>query len=180
LRGDPGRARLRLTSHPFQHTTGLIVPTVRPGGHKVVRQRLGHRSIGTTLRLPAGTETAAVLGHDDASTPERRREAAAAPEPVSSPWLGPSPALACRRGRIIAHLAARPLRLRNFVALELGRHLVRAGQGWRIVIQSAETKTGRPLELPFPEVLVPMLERYLTVHRPPCPIVCNAHWSSWR
>ena len=71
-----------------------------------------------------------------------------------------------RDGLVIALLAARPLRLRNFAALELGRHLVREDVGWRLVIPGAETKTGRPLELPFPEVLVPALERYLAVHRP--------------
>jgi len=71
-----------------------------------------------------------------------------------------------RDGLIIALLAARPLRLKNFAALELDRHLVRAGQGWRLLISGTETKTGRPLELPFPEVLVPALEYYLAVHRP--------------
>jgi integrase len=71
-----------------------------------------------------------------------------------------------RDGLIVALLAARPLRRRNFVALELGRHLVRAGGSWRLVILGAETKTGRSLDLPFPTVLVPALERYLTAHRP--------------
>jgi integrase len=71
-----------------------------------------------------------------------------------------------RNGLAIALLAARPLRLKNLAALELGRHLLRAGGGWRLVIPGAETKTGRPLELPFPEVLVPALERYVEVHRP--------------
>jgi hypothetical protein len=36
-------------------------------------------------------------------------------------------AVACRNELIVALLAAQPLRRRNFVALELGRHLVRAG-----------------------------------------------------
>jgi len=75
-------------------------------------------------------------------------------------------AVAYRDGLVIALLAARPLRLRNLAALELDRHLVRAGEGWRLVIPGAETKTGRPLELPFPSALVPALERYLAVHRP--------------
>jgi integrase len=75
-------------------------------------------------------------------------------------------AVGYRNGLAIALLAARPLRLKNLAALELDRHLVRAGQGWRLVIPGAETKTGRPLELPFPEVLVPALERYVEVHRP--------------
>ncbi len=71
-----------------------------------------------------------------------------------------------RDGLVVALLAARPLRRRNFAALELGRHLLRAGEGWRLVIPGAETKTGRPLDLPFPAVLAPALERYLVVHRP--------------
>jgi hypothetical protein len=40
------------------------------------------------------------------------------------------------------------------------------GESWRLVIPGAETKTGQPLDLPFPEVLVPALERYLARHRP--------------
>ena len=75
-------------------------------------------------------------------------------------------AVGYRNGLLVALLAARPLRLRNLAVLELGRHLVRGGQGWRLVIPGTETKTGRPLELPFPEALVPALERYLAVHRP--------------
>jgi integrase/recombinase XerD len=71
-----------------------------------------------------------------------------------------------RDGLMIALLAARPLRRRNFAALELGRHLQRDGGGWRLVISGAETKTGRLLDLPFPEILAPALERYLTVYRP--------------
>jgi site-specific recombinase XerD len=71
-----------------------------------------------------------------------------------------------RDGLMIALLAARPLRLKNFAALELDRHLVREGLGWRLVIPGAETKTRRPLDLPFPSALVPALERYLAVHRP--------------
>ncbi len=34
------------------------------------------------------------------------------------------------------------------------------------MVPGAETKTGRPLDLPFPEVLVPALERHLEQHRP--------------
>jgi integrase/recombinase XerD len=75
-------------------------------------------------------------------------------------------AVAYRDGLIVALLAARPLRRRNFATLELGRHLARAGEGWRIVVPGEETKTGRPLDLLFPEVLMPALERYLAVHRP--------------
>jgi hypothetical protein len=52
------------------------------------------------------------------------------------------------------------------MALALGRRLVCASEGWRLAVPGPETKTGRPLELPFPEALVPALERRLAVHRP--------------
>ena len=67
---------------------------------------------------------------------------------------------------MIALLAARPLRLANLVQLTLGRELVRRGEGWWIEIPGADTKTGAPLELPWPEELVPALEIYLATWRP--------------
>lgn len=75
-------------------------------------------------------------------------------------------ALGYRNGLIGALLAARSLRLRNFVALGLDRHLRREGAGWRLLIPAVESKTVRPLEQPFPEALVPALERYLAEPRP--------------
>ena len=71
-----------------------------------------------------------------------------------------------RDGLMIALLAARPLRLANLAQLELGRELVRRGGGWRLELQGADTKTGEPLELPFPDELVPALEAYLATWRP--------------
>ena len=71
-----------------------------------------------------------------------------------------------RDGLMIALLAARPLRRKNFTRIEVGRHLVREGASWQLRIAGEETKTGRPIAQPFPAVLVPSLERYLAVHRP--------------
>ena len=71
-----------------------------------------------------------------------------------------------RDGLMLSTLAARPLRRRNFVMIELGRHLVRVGDGWRLLFASHETKTRRPIELPWPERLNAPLERYLDRHRP--------------
>jgi integrase/recombinase XerD len=71
-----------------------------------------------------------------------------------------------RDGLMIALLAARPLRRKNFTRIEVGRHLVREGANWQLRIAGEETKTGRPIAQPFPAVLVPSLERYLAVHRP--------------
>jgi len=71
-----------------------------------------------------------------------------------------------RDGLMIALLAYRPLRARNLCAIEIERNLVRVAQTWMLVFMSSETKTGRPLELPFPLELVADLERYLKMHRP--------------
>jgi integrase/recombinase XerD len=79
------------------------------------------------------------------------------------PWRQ---AVGYRDGLIIALLVARPLRLRNFAQLELGRHLLHGPDGWRLSIPAGETKTKRPLDLSFPTALVAALERYLAVHRP--------------
>ena len=70
-----------------------------------------------------------------------------------------------RDGLLIATLAARQLRLGNLTGLTLGRTLVQQGDGWWIQIPAAETKTKDPIEEPWPEMLVPHLETYLTDHR---------------
>ncbi|WP_431267670.1 hypothetical protein [Dankookia sp. P2] len=71
-----------------------------------------------------------------------------------------------RDGLAIALLAARPLRRRNLAGLTLGTSLVQRGGVWWIVLEAAETKTHAPLEMPWPEALIPMLETWLAVHRP--------------
>ena len=50
--------------------------------------------------------------------------------------------------------------------IELCRHLVRVGDtGWHLLFANDETKTHRPIELPWPERLNLPLERYLNRHR---------------
>jgi integrase len=84
-------------------------------------------------------------------------------------WIGGEPrrrAAHHRNGLALALLALRPLRSRNFSTLELDRHLLRDGDGWRIVVDAGETKAGNRIELPFPAALVPYLERHLERWRP--------------
>ena len=71
-----------------------------------------------------------------------------------------------RDGLLIAALAARPLRLANLVGLSLDRTLVLRGKQWWIQIPAMETKNREPIELAWPELLVPFLDVYLTCHRP--------------
>jgi integrase/recombinase XerD len=70
-----------------------------------------------------------------------------------------------RDGLMIGLLASRPLRLRNLTGLVLHRTLVQRGDQWWIQIPAAETKTKSPIELPWPEILVPHLGIYLADHR---------------
>jgi len=88
-------------------------------------------------------------------------------EAVTAKPVGfPFGAIAYRDALMLALVAARPLRARNLIALELGRHLERTGSGWRLSIPGEETKTRQPLAFLLPESLVPWLERYLAEVRP--------------
>jgi site-specific recombinase XerD len=71
-----------------------------------------------------------------------------------------------RDGLLIATLACRPLRLRNLIAIEIGRQLQRRDDGWWIEIAAALTKTGEPVSVRFPDALAPALEAYLRHWRP--------------
>jgi site-specific recombinase XerD len=84
-----------------------------------------------------------------------------------------------RDGLMISLLAARPLRRHNFAAMDIGRHLLRQGDGYWIRFQAAETKTHIPIEVPFPAALVPYLERYLSTHRPRL-AECEGYWRTVR
>lgn len=71
-----------------------------------------------------------------------------------------------RDGLMIAFLAARPLRLKNLLAIEVGKHL-RQGNG-RVTLHfpANETKHKRALDTVWPDSLVPALDRYLREGRP--------------
>jgi integrase len=77
--------------------------------------------------------------------------------------------LAYRDGLMIAMLAARPLRRRNFAAIAIDHHLLLIGGQWRLVFAAEETKTGQPIEVILPDRLGPWLERYLSQVRPRFP-----------
>jgi integrase len=71
-----------------------------------------------------------------------------------------------RNGLMLALLAFIPLRARNFLALEIGRHLVRERDEWFIIIPRSETKTKTSIEFAIPRILNEHLEFYLDVIRP--------------
>ena len=66
---------------------------------------------------------------------------------------------------MIALMASRPLRLKNFASIVLGVHLARQRGAWWLQFSAGDMKAKRPYEVAFPTALVPELEHYLAVHR---------------
>ncbi|MET0706482.1 MAG: hypothetical protein ABWY82_06500 [Tardiphaga sp.] len=86
-----------------------------------------------------------------------------------------------RDGLMIALLGFRPLRRKNLAALEIGRHLIREGDGWFLVVPRTEVKKGTSaIEFAIPEFLNPYLATYLDIIRPRMlqRPTCNALWVS--
>jgi integrase/recombinase XerD len=75
-------------------------------------------------------------------------------------------AIRYRDGLIFGLLSHVPLRRKNFAAIEIGRHLVREGDDWFVIIPRDETKTRTPIEFPVPKLLEPYLVIYLDIVRP--------------
>jgi integrase/recombinase XerD len=69
-------------------------------------------------------------------------------------------------GLMIALLAFVPIRRKNVATLEIGRHLVREGDSWFIIIPREEMKNRTAAEYPVPEFLEPYLATYLDIIRP--------------
>jgi integrase len=70
-----------------------------------------------------------------------------------------------RDGLMVGLLIARPLRLRTFIAIELGRHLVSRGDGFLLRFAPEDMKDKKAHEYAIPMELVEPLQRYLRVHR---------------
>ena len=71
-----------------------------------------------------------------------------------------------RDGLIIALLALRPMRRKNFAALKLDHNIVKRNGLWRIVLYPHETKTYVHSDVEWPSDLVAPLETYLDIYRP--------------
>jgi integrase/recombinase XerD len=69
-------------------------------------------------------------------------------------------------GLIIALLAARPLRIRNFQAITIGESLRWDGARYWLVFTTDDTKMHTPVEEPLPDDLIPYLEAFLKTWRP--------------
>ena len=79
---------------------------------------------------------------------------------------------------MIALLALCPIRLGNFAELRIGRQIRRIGDTWWIILEAAETKSGRPDERPIPEILTSHIDRWLERWRPIFLRTADAFWPS--
>jgi hypothetical protein len=70
-----------------------------------------------------------------------------------------------RDGLIIALLAADPIRLANFTALEIGRTIIKDGTTWSFDIPAEETKAGRRHLAVLPDWSAPCIDRYVQHYR---------------
>jgi integrase len=75
-------------------------------------------------------------------------------------------ALDYRDGLMLLVLAYAPLRRRNLAALEVGRTLVKAGDGWTIALPANETKSHKDEEYALPVYVSRCIDRYLSIYRP--------------
>jgi integrase/recombinase XerD len=74
-------------------------------------------------------------------------------------------ALRYQAGLVIALLASRPLRIRNFQAITIGTSLRWDGSHYWLTFSAGETKTGGAIDEPFPNDLTPYLETFLRTWR---------------
>jgi hypothetical protein len=79
---------------------------------------------------------------------------------------------------MIALLALCPIRLRNFAELCIGRQIRRIDETWWIILEAAETKSGRPDERPVPEILTAYIDRWLERWHPLFLEPGDAFWPS--
>ena len=87
-------------------------------------------------------------------------------KPTAGTAIGMDHAVRYRDGLMIALVAFNPIRRKNLAALEIGRQLVREGDGWFVIIPREEMKSGEPIEFPLPTLLEPYLAIYLDIIRP--------------
>jgi hypothetical protein len=71
-----------------------------------------------------------------------------------------------RDGLMVSALISRPLRRRNFSALEIGRTFIVGQNAVRVAFGGKETKTGNPIEFVYPGILYGAFGFYLRKARP--------------
>ena len=85
---------------------------------------------------------------------------------VQGKTVGPRAAQRYQAGLVIALLAARPLRIRNYQAITIGESLRWDGRTYWLSFNAEDTKTGGPIDEPVPADLIPGLDAFLRYWRP--------------
>jgi len=83
-----------------------------------------------------------------------------------------------RDGLMIALLSLCPIRLRNLHSLRLEKQIRRIDGSWWIILESSETKSGRPDERPLPDLLTLHIDRWVARWRELFRHPGDAFWSS--
>ncbi len=81
-------------------------------------------------------------------------------------WSALARARQFRNGLMVGMLALHQMRLKNFVALEIGHSLRKITNAWWIVLSASETKENRADERPVDICLIHWIDRYLSIYRP--------------
>lgn len=81
-----------------------------------------------------------------------------------------------RDGLMIAMLITCPVRIGNFLAIELERHLVFDGGHYRLRFEGSEVKNRRALAYLIPSALAPCIDRWLNDYRPICLVQRGRHY----
>lgn len=71
-----------------------------------------------------------------------------------------------RDGLMIAMLICCPVRIANLLQIEIGTHLLRGEDRYRLHFEREETKTGAEFDGELPPSLTPYIDWYLRFHRP--------------
>lgn len=74
-------------------------------------------------------------------------------------------AIRFRQALMIGFLISRPVRRRALLAMRIGEHLVRNGNGFILRFPAADMKDSRRHDFPLPDQLVDPMKRYLACHR---------------
>jgi site-specific recombinase XerC len=153
-----------------QHLEGLVAPRTRLSmlvGLKVMMQAMAPERKWRWLqdvcnRIQINAQPSKDKRSRMRQTPEIVAAAIGELQRLPCPVTTVKEALAYRDALMLALMATRPLRVKNFTSLELGRHVTRTQPNWLISIPAAETKTEQPIAFDLPEMLLPWFEGYLS------------------
>jgi len=140
---------------------GLVLEAMTPGSRpvwfaQVLRQlRVAQRPVRDDRPRLVPVRTVLTLGWHLIDRAEQR-----------TAWSPCRRALCYRAGLLMLFLCACSPRVRSLAVCKIGHHLERRGDSWWVTLDAADTKNGRPMDLPLPAAFTPAIGRYLAHWRP--------------